>query len=301
MSRARIVVVLVLALVAAVAWRSVVFVDEAEFVIVTQFGRHIATYERAGPHAKLPWQSAIRIDKRIQVYDPLPSEFLASDKKTVNLDAFVCWAVTEPKRFRERVGDKPGAEARLHDLVWSALRAEVGRRQLEALVSIESDKHQLDALMDGITRANGAVQRAAAAYGIRIVDVRLKRIAPPAQVRESVFSRMRSERGRVARQLRAEGEEKALAIRADADKTRTETLAAAYRDAETTRGKAEAEATRVYAAAHQKDPQLYELLRTLEAYRKILDEKTTILLSSDSDLLKFLTRGVSLDGPKPKK
>ena len=112
---------------------------------------------------------------------------------------------------------------------------------------------------------------------------------------------MRSERGRVARQLRAEGEEQALAIRADADKTRTETLAAAYKEAETLRGQAEAEAARVYAAAHQKDPQLYELLRTLEAYRTILDEKTTILLSTDSDLLKFLTRGAPLDDVKPKK
>jgi membrane protease subunit HflC len=278
-----------------------VFVDEAEFVIITQFGRHITTYDQAGPHAMLPWQSAIRIDKRIQIYDPLPSEFLASDKKTVNLDVFACWVVTDPKRFRERVGDKPGAEARLHDLVWSALRAEVGRSELEALVSTDPAKHRLDALMKGIALPDSSVQDAAAAYGIRIVDVRLKRITPPAQVRDSVFQRMRSERARVARQLRAEGEEQALAIRADADKTRTETLAAAYKEAETTRGQAEAEATRVYAAAHQKDPRFYELLRTLEAYRTILDEKTTILLSADSDLLRFLTHGVSLDGPKPQK
>ncbi len=300
-SAALILLVLVLALGAFVAWRSVVFVGEAEFVIVTQFGRHIATHREAGLVGKLPWQSAIRIDRRIQMYDPLPSEFLASDKKTVNLDVFVCWVVEDPKRFLETVGDPPGAEARLHDIVWSALRAEVGRRQFEALVSTDSAKHELDALMDGIAGPESAVRAAAAAYGIRIVDVRLKRISPPAQVRDSVFQRMRSERARVARQLRAEGEEQALAIRADADKTRTETLAAAYKEAETLRGQAEAEAARVYAAAHQKDPQLYELLRTLEAYRTILDEKTTILLSTDSDLLKFLTRGAPLDDVKPKK
>ena len=295
------VVLVVLALVVAAAATSVVFVDEAEFVIITQFGRPVHTYQEAGPRLKLPWpvQSVMRIDKRIQIYDPMPSEFLASDKKTVNLDVFACWVVADPKKFRERVGDKPGAEARLHDMVWSELRAEVGRSQLEALVSTDKSKNRLDKLVGGI--AERCAERAKSTYGIEIVDVRLKRITPPAQVRDSVFQRMRSERSRVARQLRAEGEEEALKIRADADKTRTTTLAAAYKDAETTRGKAEAEATRIYAAAHQKDPQFYELVRTLEAYRKILDEKTTILLSADSDLLKILTHGASLDDQKPKK
>jgi len=289
----------VVALVGVAMVRSVVFVDEAEFVIVTQFGRPVATYADAGFRTKLPWQSALRIDKRIQVYDPTPGEFLASDKKTVILDFYACWKVADPKQFRERVGDKPGAEARLHDLVWSQLRAQVGRSQFEALVSTDPSKHRLDKLVGDI--AEQCATRARDTYGIEIVDVKLKRITPPKGVRDSVFSRMRSERSRVARQLRAEGEEEALKIRADADKTRTTTLAAAYKEAETTRGKAEAEATRIYAAAHQKDPQFYELVRTLEAYKKILDEKTTILLSADSDLLKILTHGASLDDPKPKK
>jgi membrane protease subunit HflC len=294
-----IIALLVLALVAVAAVRCVVFVDEAEFVIITQFGRHIGTHGDAGLHFKLPYQSALRIDKRIQIYDPRPSEFLASDKKTVNLDVYACWAVVDPKRFLETVGDKPGAEARLHDLVWSELRAEVGRRELEALVSTDAAKHQLDRLVEAL--AARCAERAEAAYGIQIEDLQLKRISPPAQVRDSVFGRMRSERARVARQLRAEGEEKALEIRADAQKTRSETLAAAYRDAEILRGQAEADATRIYAAAHQKDPQFYELVRTLEAYRKFLDEKTTILLSADSDLLKFLTRGPAASDEKPRK
>jgi membrane protease subunit HflC len=138
-------------------------------------------------------------------------------------------------------------------------------------------------------------------YGIEIVDLRIKRIGLPSQVRDSVFERMRKERARMARQYRSEGEAKAMTIRATADKDRTILLAAAYADAEKVRGEAEAQAIKIYGQAHQKDPAFYELLRTLEAYKKILDEKTTILLSGDSELLKFLTHGSMLEGQGVKK
>jgi len=276
-------------LVALAAWRTLVFVDETEFVIVTQFGRPVETLREAGLHAKPPYQSATRIDKRLQIYDPRPSEFLTSEKKNVDLDVFVCWQVEEPLAFLENVGGVAGAEARLHDIIWSALAAEVGRRPLEAIVSVAPETHRLDDLVDEVQRR--CAERASGSYGIRVVDVSLKRIALPQQVRDSVFQRMRAERARMARRYRAEGEEEALKIRAEADKQRTVILAQAYAEAEKTRGAAEAEAITTYAAAHQKDPPFYELLRTLEAYRKILDSKTTVLLSADSDLLKYLTHG----------
>jgi membrane protease subunit HflC len=128
--------------------------------------------------------------------------------------------------------------------------------------------------------------------GIEVVDVQLKRVSLPGStdVRESVFDRMRSERERLARQYRAEGDEAATKIRAQADKDKTVVLADAYAEAERIRGRGEADAIRIYTEAHRADPEFYELTRTLEAYEKFLDEKTTILLSSDSDLLKYLTR-----------
>ena len=276
------------ALAAVVAWLSVLFVDEAEFVIVTQFGRPVATLKDAGLHLKAPWQSAIRIDRRLQIYNPRPSEFLAKEKKNIDLDVLVCWCVEEPQRFIETVNDFAGAEARLHDIVWSELAAEVGRNPIEALVSIDPAVHRLDEITSAV--AGRCAQRALASYGIRLVDVRLKRLGLPAQVRDSVFQRMRAERSRIARQYRAEGEEEALKIRATADKDRTVTLARAYAESEKVRGEAEAEATRIYSEAHLKDPAFYELVRTLEAYRKFLDDKTTVLLSSDSELLKYLMR-----------
>jgi membrane protease subunit HflC len=128
-------------------------------------------------------------------------------------------------------------------------------------------------------------------YGIRVTDVRIKRLNLPEQNKQSVFARMRAERERIAMQYRAEGEEQALTIRANADREKEEILSAAYKDAEKTRGEGDAEATRIYGQAYSKNPQFYKLLRTLESYKKVLDEKTTIILNSDSELLKVLTRG----------
>ena len=298
--------VIVVLLVAVAAYRCIVFVDETETVIVTQFGDPVRTLNdttrEAGLHLKPPYQSALRVDRRLQIYDPRPSEFLAKEKKNVDLDVFVCWRVDHPRLFLETAGDFPGAEQLLHDVVWAELAAEVGRNELEALVSDDPQVQRLDQLISGVTEA--CRQTARSAYGIEIVDVRLKRIGLPSQVRESVFNRMRTERQRIAGQYRAEGEEKALQIRAEADKERTVILAKAYADAERTRGEAEAEATRIYTKAHRVDPQFYELLRTLEAYEKFLDDKTTVLLSADSDLLKYLMRGSMLEPsakPEPPK
>lgn len=314
-------VLLTVGLLGLMIYRSVVFVDETQMVIVTQFGDPVTSYKvadlrfqrqlpwvkldwveaaprDAGLRFKLPYQSAIRIDRRLQIYDPRPSEFLAGEKKNVDLDVFVCWRVDgeSPLRFLQTVSDFAGAEARIHDVVWSELAAEVGRNPLEALVSNDPEMHRLDDLVSTVAQRCDA--RTRASYGIEVVDMRLKRISLPAQVRDSVFQRMRSERKRIAEQYRAEGEEEAMKIRAAADKERTVTLAQAYAQGEKIRGQAEAEATRIYAEAHGKDPDFYELVRTLEAYRKFLDEKTTVLLSADSDLLKYLTgAGDSLPAP----
>ncbi len=276
-----------LALIVCVT-RSILFVDETEFAIVTQFGRPVRTLATAGPALKLPYQSAIRIDRRLQLYDPRPSEFLALEKKNVDLDVFVCWRVDQPQQFLETVGDVIGAEARLHDIIWAELAATIGRQPLEALVSTDAEQHKLGSITEDLTAR--CEKRVRDAYGIEIVDIGLKRITLPMQVRESVFQRMRSERDQLARRYRAEGDRDAMTIRAEADKKKTVVLAQAYREAEGLRGEGEAEAARIYAAAYKEDPELFELLRSLEAYKKFLDEKTTLLLSADSELFRYLNR-----------
>jgi membrane protease subunit HflC len=144
-------------------------------------------------------------------------------------------------------------------------------------------------MLDRLTEMTGA--EALARYGIRVIDVRIKRINLPEQNKQSVYARMRAERERIARQYRAEGEELALSIRAEADRKREEIVSAAYREAEKTKGEGDAEATRIYSQAYSRNPRFYKLLRTLESYKKIFDDKTTAILSSDSELLKVLMRG----------
>jgi membrane protease subunit HflC len=263
-------------------------VKETEFVLITQFGRPLYAVTNAGLHAKWAFQSATYFDRRLRIYNPRPSEFLTRDKKNIVVDSYVAWKIQDPNRFLQSVGDPVAAEMRLHDIVWSGLSAALGGHDLDSLVSTVAQPQTAD-IMDQLT---GLTDRTALAeYGINVVDVRIKRLNLPEQNKQSVYARMRAERERIARQYRAEGEEQALSIRADADRQKAELLSLAYKEAETTRGRGDAESTRIYGQAYSKNPAFYKLLRTLEAYKKVLDDKTTAILSSDSELLRVLTRG----------
>jgi membrane protease subunit HflC len=242
----------------------------------------------AGLHVKWAFQSETYFDRRLRVYNPRPSEFLTRDKKNIVVDSYVAWKIQDPDRFLQTVGDPLAAEMRLHDIVWSGLSAVLGSHDLDSLVAA-AGKGESSGLMD---RLGELTDRAALRqYGINVVDVRIKRLNLPEQNKQSVYARMRAERERIARQYRAEGEEKALSIRAGADRQKAEILSAAYREAEKTRGQGDAESTRIYGQAYSKNPRFYKFLRTLEAYKKVLDDKTTAIISSDSELLKVLTRG----------
>jgi membrane protease subunit HflC len=264
-------------------------VRETEFALVTQFGRPVRTVADAGLHAKWPFQSILWFDKRLRIYNPRPSEFLTRDKKNLVIENYVAWRIDDPNRFVQTVGDTSAAEMRLHDIIWSGLSASLGTQDLESLVSASPDKLQTGSMLDLLT--SNADRAAVDQYGIRIVDIRIKRLNLPEQNKQSVFARMRAERERIALQYRAEGEQQALAIRASADREKEEILSAAYKDAETIRGEGDAQATRIYGQAYSKNPRFYKLLRTLDSYKKVLDDKTTIILNSDSELLKILTRG----------
>src|SRR5437879_7746118 len=266
-------------------------VRETEFALVTQFGRPVRTVLEAGLHVKWPFQYLLRFDRRLRIYNPRPSEFLTRDKKNLVIENYVAWRIQDPERFVQTVADPAAAEMRLHDIIWSGLSAAVGRLDLEALISTSPEKVQAAGMLDHLTQLTD--RTALDQYGIQVVDVRIKRLNLPEQNKQSVYARMRAERERIARQYRAEGEEQALSIRADADRQREEILSVAYKQAETTKGEGDAESTRIYGQAYSRNPKLYKLLRTLEAYKKILDDKTTAILSSDSELLKILTRGQS--------
>ncbi len=264
-------------------------VRETEFVLVTQFGRPLYTVTDAGLHMKWFFQTNLYFDKRLRIYNPRPSEFLTQDKKNVVIENYVAWRIQNPERFVQTVGDPTAAEMRLHDIIWLGLSASLGTHDLESIVSPEQDKIKASEMLDHLTDLTD--REALAQYGIEVLDVRIKRLNLPEQNKQSVYARMRAERERIARQYRAEGEEQALSIRADADKQKEEILSVAYKDSEKTRGEGDAESTRIYSAAYSRNPRFYKLLRTLESYKKILDDKTTAILSSDSELLRVLTQG----------
>jgi modulator of FtsH protease HflC len=275
-------------------WLSLFTVSETSVAIVTLFGRPTRDVTDAGLHLKWPLESVLQFDKRLMVYDPGSSEFLTKDKKNLVLGSAVCWHIVDPTRFLQTVGDVTGAEMRMHDLVWATLAAAIGRIDLSDLLSTQPGHARVQALADEV-RSSATVETEQR-FGVAVVDVQLKRINFPEQNKYAVFARMRAERDRIAKEYRAQGEEKAIKIRAEADRQRSELLAAAYRDAEKVKGEGDAEAARVYGQAYGRNPQFYKFLRTLESYRKILNDKTSLILSGDSELLRLLTQGKAPDG-----
>jgi modulator of FtsH protease HflC len=219
-----------IALAAAAVWSSYYIVPETETAIVTLFGRPTRTVLEAGLYFKWPVQGLQRFEKRLMVYNPRPSEFLAKDKKNLVIDSAVLWRIVDPGLYLKALGDPVLAEMRLHDIVWAALAAEVGKVELSDLVSIEPGRVKAPALMQRVQQAADAI--AISHFGIEVIDVQLKRLTFPEQNKQSVFARMRAERQRIAKQYRAEGEEEAIRIRAEADKQRDILLAEAYREAE---------------------------------------------------------------------
>jgi len=274
---------------AVLVWRIFYTVTETEFVLVTRLGRPVSTATEAGLHFKWPFDSLTVFDRRLRVYDPAGSEFLTRDKKNLLIDSYILWKIADPKTFLETVGDAEAANMRVHDIALSGLAAELGRHDLEELISPEPEEVRSREMLDRLTETTGS--RALAEYGIEVVDVRIKRLNLPEQNKQSVYARMRAERERIARQYRAEGEEQALRIRAEADRAREEILSAAYKEAEETKGEGDAEAARIYGEAYSRNQELYKLTRTLETYKKTLDSDTTVILNSDSELLRILTRG----------
>jgi membrane protease subunit HflC len=266
-------------------------VDETQTVVVTQFGRAVRVIKDAGLHAKLPWQTRITFDKRLQTFNPRPTEFLTRDKKNLVVDSFICWRVADPQRFLQSVNDVPGAEMRLRDILWSELSIGLGQQELSHLVSTRPEEVKVAQIMADVTQR--CRQTSKDQYGIDVIDVRIKRINLPEQNRDSVFKRMEAERERIARQYRAEGEEQATRIVAEAERQKTQILATAYEKAEKIRGEGDAASMRIYASAYNRDPQFYKMTRTLDAYKRFLNDKTTVILSSDSELLKLLTQGRS--------
>lgn len=270
-------------------------VDATEYAIVTQFGQPVNVIAQPGLYAKLPdpFQSVVRINNQLRVFNLPQTEFLTADKKNIVLEAYATWKVTDALTFLRTVRDPLGAETRLADIVASELGVALGQVELGQLVTIDAAQLKLPGTLASVTQ--GAADRTAQ-YGFTVTDVRLKQLTfPPANL-TSVFQRMKAEREAIARQFRSEGTEEAAKIRAAADAEKAQILADANQQAAETRGQADAEAIAIYAAAFGQDPEFYRFLRTLQSYEAFIDSNTTLILPSDSELLQYLNPGSSSAG-----
>lgn len=285
--RAKVLTVVVAILVVAASGLIFYQVDEREYVVITQFGEPIKAVKQAGLNWKWPdpVQSVNRYNKRLMSYEMGETEYLTEDKKNVMLDAYVVWKIEDPIKYMKTVKNRIGAETRLADILSSEIGIGLGAYDLSSLISTDPEQIKFGQMMRDV---KSKVSQKAADYGTAITDVKITLLNFPERNKLSVFRRMTAERERIAKGYRSEGTEKALKIRADADKQKQIILSQAYEQSQKIKGEGEARAIKIYAEAYEKDIKFYELIRTLESYEKFIDGKTTVVLSADSELLKFI-------------
>ena len=264
--------------------QSVYIVDERQRAVVLRFGELVRADVKPGIHFKLPIAFKIKkFDGRIQTLDSPEAEYLTSEKKQLIVDSYVKWKIDDVSKFyRATGGDSLRIDGLLSRRVDNGLRNQFGERTVAEVVSGERD--QLIAAM--IKILDDAVRKE---LGVRIIDVRVMKINLPDNVSESVYKRMRTERERLAQELRSEGREAAEGIQADADRQRTIIIADSYKDAEISRGEGDAQAAKIYATAYGKSPEFYDFYRSLFAYREVFRGSNNFLvLEPDSEFLRYI-------------
>lgn len=270
--------------VATIIGMSAFVVDQREQALVLQFGNPKDVVKDAGLHFKLPWQSVETFDSRLLESDVPPNEVITKDKKSILVDNYARWRITDPLKVYQVARTQTGVAARMDDVVRGKVREVLGQHTLHEIVSGGDQATLRVELMQTIRdRADEGVKD----YGITIIDVRIKRADLPQENSEAVFQRMKAERNRIAKEYRSEGEEAAKEIRATAEKTQKTILAEAYKQSEILRGKADALTTAIYAKAYNRDPQFYAFTRSLEGYRNSIDENTRLVISPDSEFFNF--------------
>jgi membrane protease subunit HflC len=269
---------------------SLFVVEEGNKAIVIQFGKVQRNNETGdttvfepGLHLKLPFfDRVVTLDARIQTLDEQPDRFVTAEKKDLIVDLYVKWKIEDfAKYYLATGGIKSSAEILLQQKVNNGLRSEFGTRTIQQIVSGERSELMDEAMAQAATSSDE--------LGIEIIDVRVKQINLPLEVRNFIFQRMRSEREAVAREHRSEGKEKAEFIKADIDAKITVMLADAERNLRKLRGEGEAQAAQIYAETYTKDPEFYSFLRSMDAYKKSFSSKQDVLVvEPDSDFFRYM-------------
>ncbi len=295
------------AIVLLVLVDAVYVVSETDQVIITQFGEPIGdAIIKAGIHLKLPFvQKTNFFEKRWLEWDGFPNQIPTKDKKYIWVDTYARWRISDPLVFYQRVRDERGAQSRLEDVIDGETRNVIANYDLIEVVRSSNREFERSEEVDILQAETEMVKiqvgreklaqivlerasRITPEFGVEIRDVRIKRINYIDEVQQKVFDRMIAERKRIASKYRSEGDGRSAEIRGQKEKELKRIQSEAYRTAQEVKGKADAEATRVYAQAYNADPEFYQFLKTLETYRTSLDSETWLLLSTDSEFLKFL-------------
>lgn len=303
----KIIVGTVLVVGTAVVVSSAFVVDKTDQVVITQFGDPVGEpiTDDPGLHFKLPFiQDAHFFDNRYLEWNGYLGEIPTKDKRFIKADTYARWQIEDPLKFYKRVRTEARAQSRLDDIIDGATRDSVASNNLLELVRATNRDPERDADLEKEERSTledisagrpeimneiqKEVNSDAGNLGIRVLDVRFKKINYNDQVREDVYNRMIAERKRIAERYRSEGEGEAADIRGQMERELDEISSKAAKEAEQIRGRADGKVTEIYADAYQKDPEFYEFLRTMETYPDTLDKDSWLMMSTDSQYFKYL-------------
>jgi membrane protease subunit HflC len=298
------IVLIVIVVIAAIGFYSAAFVvDETEQVVITQFGRVVGEpVTEPGLYFRMPFiQQPNYFLKNIQAWDGNPGQIPTKDKTYLWVDAFARWRIVDPVAYFRTVTDRFSALKRLDDIINPAVRNAVTSHELietvrtsnRSMTTLEGkDEAQRDVIKTGREKLNDMILTASQPkldrFGIELIDVKMKRVNYVKKVRDSVYGRMIAERKQMAEKIRSEGKGEAQRIMGQKERDLLEIQSGAYRTAEEIKGDADAEATRIYADAYSVDPEYYSFTKTLGVYTDSLDETSNLVLSTDSELLKYL-------------
>ncbi len=284
-------------------------VKETNQVIILQFGKPMGeAVTNPGLHVKLPFiRKANYFEKRWLEWNGDVNQIPTRDKKFIEIDTYARWRISDPLVFFQSVRDERGAQSRLDDIIDGETRNAIANYDLEELVrstnrkfeeteeaGVLTEREEVITIETGRDKITGIILAASSiitpAIGIELKDVRIKRINYIEEVRQEVFGRMIAERQRIAAKYRSEGDGRSAEIRGEKERELKRIQSGAYKTAQEIKGKADASATRIYADAYNLDPEFYQFMRTLETYRIIMDAQTILLLSTDTEFLKYLKK-----------
>ena len=271
----------IIIVLAATAFFSIFIVKEINQAIVLQFGDPKRIISTPGINFKIPFiQNVVFLDKRILNLDAPPEEVIASDQKRLIVDAFARFQIIDPLKFYISVGNERVARSRLSTIINSRIRSVLGTQRLQTLLSADRT-NQMALIQDGV---NNEAEK----FGIKIVDVRIKRADLPPANSEAIYRRMQTERNREAKEFRAKGAEMAITITSTADKEVTVILAEAEKQSQIMKGEGDGQRNKIFADAFGKDPEFFAFYRAMQAYEKaLIGGETSLILSPDSEFFKF--------------